>query len=259
MNMSVDIINNCFNLDAPKSVQKIGLFKLQGLLPDYKLLYPLYIAVLIQTDYEIKQIILSDAPIQAGEEIFYSFGNGSFNYKLKSDVANFDEYLLANSLIELLINKGYDSLSKEHMQIFMICCGKDPDNTINMGINADNWTKFFQKFKDFLLVSICADDLVDEALEILHNFLTSPALKFMAYEESKQSLLRSIELLYDGTSEVCQQKFREYLLTKVVARTEDTDNALKKFFKSILQKFSEDFSELYLSGNLTDIIEKLAT
>jgi hypothetical protein len=63
MNMSVDIINNCFNLDAPKSVQKIGLFKLQSLLPDYKLLYPLYIAVLIQTDYEIKQIILSDAPI----------------------------------------------------------------------------------------------------------------------------------------------------------------------------------------------------
>ena len=28
LNMSVDIINNCFNLDAPKSVQKIGLFKL---------------------------------------------------------------------------------------------------------------------------------------------------------------------------------------------------------------------------------------
>ena len=47
LNMSVDIINNCFNLDAPKSVQKIGLFKLQSLLPDYKLLYPLYIAVLV--------------------------------------------------------------------------------------------------------------------------------------------------------------------------------------------------------------------
>ena len=47
LNMSVDIINNCFNLDAPKSVQKIGLFKLQSLLPDYRLLYQLYIAVLV--------------------------------------------------------------------------------------------------------------------------------------------------------------------------------------------------------------------
>ena len=26
--MAVDIINSCFNVDAPKSVQKIGLFKL---------------------------------------------------------------------------------------------------------------------------------------------------------------------------------------------------------------------------------------
>jgi hypothetical protein len=100
LNMAVEIISNCFNLDAPKSVQKIGLFKLQSLLPDYKLLYPLYIEVLIQTDDEIKQIILSDQPIKEGEEIFYSFGNGSFNYKLKSDLKNFDNMLMANALID---------------------------------------------------------------------------------------------------------------------------------------------------------------
>ena len=28
LNIAVNIIQNCFNLDAPKSVQKIGLFKL---------------------------------------------------------------------------------------------------------------------------------------------------------------------------------------------------------------------------------------
>ena len=28
LNLAVDIIHSCFNLDAPKSVQKIGLFKL---------------------------------------------------------------------------------------------------------------------------------------------------------------------------------------------------------------------------------------
>lgn len=140
----------------------------------------------------------------------------------------------------------------------MLCCGKDPDNTINVTVNADNWTKFFTKIKDFLLVSICAEDLADNALEILHNFLTSPTLKFMVYDELRASLPRTLELLYDGTSEICQTRFRDYLLTKVVARTEDTDNALKKFFKGILQKFSEDYSELYLSGNITDIIEKLA-
>ena len=115
LNLAVDIINNCFNLDSPKSVQKIGLFKLQALLPDYKILYPLYMAVLIQTDFEIKQIILSDEPINQGEEIFYSFGNGSFNYKLKSNIENFDELYMFNSLIDLLISRGHDSLTKEHM------------------------------------------------------------------------------------------------------------------------------------------------
>jgi hypothetical protein len=38
-----------------------------------------------------------------------------------------------------------------------------------------------------------------------------------------------------------------------VARTEDTDNALKKFFKAIIVKMSEEHSEAYLSSNITDI------
>ena len=56
--MAVAIINNCFNMDSPKSVQKIGLFKIQPLLKDFKLLYPTYVDVLVQIDPDIKQIIL---------------------------------------------------------------------------------------------------------------------------------------------------------------------------------------------------------
>ena len=199
LNLAIDIIHNCFNLDAPKSVQKIGLFKLQELLPDFKLLYPLYVDVLVQTDDEIKQIILSETPMKPGEEIFYSFGNGSFQYKLKSDINNFDSLLMSNSLIDLIVAQAHDSLLKEHMQIFMLCCGKDPA-TINQSQNADSWFKVFQKFKDFLLVSICDEELVDDALVILHNFLTSPSLKFQVYDECRDSLQKSIELLYDGNS-----------------------------------------------------------
>jgi hypothetical protein len=65
----------------------------------------------------------------------------------------------------------------------MICCGKDPDGTMNGSVHADSWLKFFQKFKDFLLVSICDEDHVDDALVILHNFMTSPSLKFSVYQE----------------------------------------------------------------------------
>lgn len=257
LNLAVDMVNNCFNLNAPKSVQKIGLFKLQNLLPDFKVLYQTYLDVLVQTDDEIKQILLSEQSIKTGEEIFYSFGNGSFNYKLKSDIENFDPLLMSNAMIDLIISHGYDSLMKEHMQIFAFCCNKNPEKTLNSTANADNWFKVFSKFKDFLLVSICDDDLVADALEILHNFLTSPALKFLVYEDSKDSLMKSIELLYDGNTDFCKEQFKDYLDTQVVTRTEDTDNALKKFFKGILQKFSEEHSETYLCSNITHVLEKL--
>jgi hypothetical protein len=113
--------------------------------------------------------------------------------------------------------------------------------------------KVFIKFKDFLLVSICDEELVVDALVILHNFLTSPSMKFQVYDECRESLLKSIELLYDGNSQVCKDSFRQYLFERVVARTEDTDNALKKFFKAIIVKMSEEHSEAYLSSNITDI------
>ena len=121
----------------------------------------------------------------------------------------------------------------------------------------DQWLKFFQKFKDFLLVSICDDDLVDDAMVILHNFLTSPNLKFLVYEECKESLQKSIELLYDGNSAECKEKFKTYIEKMVIDRTEDTDNALKKFFKAILTKMSQEHSETYLTSNITHVIEKL--
>jgi hypothetical protein len=67
------------------------------------LLYVPYIEVLIQVDPEIKAIILSEEPIRAGEEIFFSLGLVSFNYKLRADLSDIDPVLLCNSLIDYVI------------------------------------------------------------------------------------------------------------------------------------------------------------
>jgi hypothetical protein len=85
---------------------------------------------------------------------------------------------MSNALIEMIVNQGFDALFKEHMEIFMMCCGDDPDGTINVSAQSEQWMKFFQKFKDFLLIAICDEELVESALVIMHNFLTSPNLKF---------------------------------------------------------------------------------
>ena len=64
-------------------------------------------------------------------------------------------------------------------------------------------------------------------------------------------------MLYKREIEDCKEMFREYLLNQVVTRTQDTDNALKKFFKQILLKMQEQHSAYFGSSNLVDIIEQL--
>ncbi len=73
-------------------------------------MYPSYIEVLLQVDQEIKSIILSDEPIRSGEEIYFSLGLVSFNYKLRSDLSDIDPILMCNSLIDYVISNGYESL-----------------------------------------------------------------------------------------------------------------------------------------------------
>ena len=97
MQQCVQIIKKVFNVDSPRCVQKLGLFKLQPLLKDFKILYTAYIEVLLSIDQEIKQIILSEEPIRTGEEIYFSLGSISFNYKLKSDLSNFEMIQMANT------------------------------------------------------------------------------------------------------------------------------------------------------------------
>ena len=65
--LAVDIINRCFNVNAPKSVQKLGLFELQPLLNDFRMLYYPYVEVLVQADQEIKNIILGESELKCNQ------------------------------------------------------------------------------------------------------------------------------------------------------------------------------------------------
>ena len=87
-----------------------------------------------------------------------------------------------------------------HMQIFSYCLAREPQShSLRHALHAESWLKIFQKLKDYLLVSICDDELVEDALVIFHNFLTSSTLKFTVYEECKDSAL--IDLLFGNLSD----------------------------------------------------------
>lgn len=66
-------------------------------------------------------------------------------------------------------------------------------------------------------------------------------------------MVKSIELLYNGKNEECKNVFYDYL--KKVAHSED--NALRKFFRQVLQKVSDDHSAVFLSSNIAEFKDKL--
>lgn len=82
-------------------------------------------------------------------------------------------------------------------------------------------------------------------------------MKYHIYAEIKDVFVKSLELLYKGDAEPCKELFRQYLIDSVISRTQDTDNALKKFFKGVLTKMQENHSAEFGASNLVDIIEKL--
>ena len=66
-------------------------------------------------------------------------------------------------------------------------------------------------------------------------------------------MVKSIELLYSGDSEVCKDKFKDYL-ERVV---EENDSLLRKFFKAVLARVAEEHSVAFTSSNIVSLKEKL--
>jgi len=125
-------------------------------------------------------------------------------------------------------------------------------------MTVESWLKVFTKLKDYLLVSVCDPELCEDSLTILHNFLTADQLKHQVYEETRELFVKSLELLYTGKEDFCKENFQHYLTENVVNRTEDTDNALKKFFRSVLTKFNEEHSAVLAASNIAGVLEELA-
>ena len=83
---------------------------------------------------------MSDEPIRSGEEIYFSLGLVSFNYKLKSDLRDIDPVLMCNSVIDFVISNGYESLEQDHMQLIQICAGTKTE--LN-GALSESWIRVF--------------------------------------------------------------------------------------------------------------------
>lgn len=99
------------------------------------------------------------------EEIYFSLGNNSFNYVVKSNPRLFDKITLAATLADMISNQGLENLDLQHVEILQFCLNQAIDS-----LNTDSWFKIFCKIKDYLYVAICDQDLYTQALDILRIF-----------------------------------------------------------------------------------------
>jgi hypothetical protein len=104
-------------VNAPKSVQKLGLFELQDILNDFKSLYPIYVETFLSIEQDVRVIILGLDENMRNEEIYFSLGNNSFNYVVRSNPKLFDKITLAASLSDIVLHSQLENLDSQHIEI----------------------------------------------------------------------------------------------------------------------------------------------
>ena len=70
-------------------------------------------------------------------------------------------------------------------------------------------------------------------------------------------MIKSIQLLYNGDNEFCKETFKEYLESSVLKANRESDGALRKFFKGVLQRFSEEYPTSSAQSKIIEIYDKL--
>lgn len=177
---NLDIMNNCFGAKVPKSVQKLALLEVQDILNDYKALYKNYIETFLEMEPDVRSIILGEDETLKNEEIFFSLGNNSDNYKVKSNPEYFDRLSMARALADYIIENELESLERIHVDLILFFIDQELDIKYH-----ESWFRIFAKLKEYLFVAICDQDLYEEALSILFKFFTTEQLKFQIYDVSQ--------------------------------------------------------------------------
>jgi len=172
-------------------------------------------------------------------------GNFSMTYNLQSDLNNFDKILLSNGLADQAIQQNLENLDPKHLAILTWCMG--PDDLISTAGQVEQWLKVFAKIRDYLLAALWSLPIQEQALKILHNFLSADQLKFQIFEDIKDTYVKTLQTLWSDVceQEECRQQFKNYLVSRVVNDAPEGDNSLKKFFKEVFLGFQTENEQAY--------------
>ncbi|CAI2385624.1 unnamed protein product [Moneuplotes crassus] len=249
---NLDIINLCFNPYAPRSVQKLGIYELQSVLNDFKVLYRPYVETFLGLDPENKMIVLGQDENMIGKEFYLSLASNSDEYKVVNNPDCLDRVNVARALADYIIENELESLEGIHMELILFATEQQMVPKTH-----DSWFKIFQKLKEYLFVAICDQDIYIEALRVLfERFFSTDQLKFLIFEESMKTFPKTLDVLYSNEFDACKEEFKR-IAEEIINTNEDP--TLVNWLKSVIINFKENYTQAYQESNITELGERISS
>ncbi|CAI2385623.1 unnamed protein product [Moneuplotes crassus] len=249
---NLDIINSCFNPYVPRSVQKLGIYALQSVLNDYKVLYRPYVETFLSLDPENKMIVLGQDENMLRKEFYLSLAANSDEYKVSNNPDFLDRVNMARALADYIIENELESLESSHMELILFVTEEQMEPKTH-----DSWFKIFQKLKEYLFVAICDQDIYLDALKVLfERFFCTDQLKFLIFEESMKTFPKTLDVLYSNEFDDCKEEFKR--IAEGIFDTNE-DPTLINWLKSVIINFKENYIQAYQESNITELGERISS
>ena len=111
---------------------------MQEVLNDFKSLYADYVDTFLMTEHDVRSIIMGTDEALKNEEIYFSLGNNSFNYVVKSQPELLDKVSLASALADNVLASQLENLERAHIELLTFCMSDQLE-----ALDVDNWFKIF--------------------------------------------------------------------------------------------------------------------
>lgn len=156
---------------------------------------------------------------------------------------------MASSLANYVKSKELENLDEAHADIFLACIKGTMDDY-------DGWIEIYQKLQEYICVALCDVDLCYKAQEILKRFLTAPGLYDTTIANSREILLKALNLVFSTGQEVDCIQASIGLLRYLYF--ESGIKLIQDFVRVILKAFDDKYHDLYIKTELPKLLKEIA-
>jgi len=238
------LITSIFVPSASKNIIRIGLIYLAPVLHTFPELCEIYVECLLSLSSEERGKILDTEQVVRGSCVF---GSSTQSYKLSGVPLSWNALGIASSLAKSVISRNLENLEYAHVDVLWACLHKPP--------NQHEWINVFDQLKNYIYVGLCDPDISEGVIAIAKHFLTAPGIMTEIIKRSKDTLIRSLNLLL--TTDVDRKCVAQgYGFIKSLYWDYELPE-LQEFVFVVLKTFAEKYPVIFERSELLEIINEI--